>query len=357
MIFAIVKEENTIPDTTWMLRCFDLARRGIGYVSPNPPVGAVLVYQNRILAEGFHTRFGGPHAEVEAIKNVPDAERHLIPLSTLYVSLEPCCITGKTPPCTDLIIGEGIRDVRISTWDPNPAVSGSGLDRLREKGIQVTAGILESEGRELIRPFTTNIIMQRPHIILKWAQSRFGYVGTKGEQVWLSEPNTRVWSHGQRASADAILVGARTIETDNPSLTVRDFPGRSPHRVIYDPNGRLHERYMVFDDDGRSVFYFSKTSNSSLVNSAIHKYLLQPDEDDFQQILKVLFENHIGILLVEGGSYLLKKIIALDLWDEAWVIQTQHDLAQGIAAPDVMGRLITKEWVGKDRIVGIRRIG
>ncbi len=353
----MVSEEKTITDNIWMSRCFDLARRGIGHVSPNPPVGAALVYQNRILSEGFHAHYGGPHAEVEAVNNVPAAERHLIPLSTLYVSLEPCCITGKTPPCTDLIIREGIRDVRISTWDPNPAVSGTGLDRLREKGIKVTAGILESEGRELIRPFTTNIVMHRPYILLKWAQSRFGYAGTNGEQVWLSEPDTKVWSHGQRANVDAILVGARTIETDNPSLTVRDFPGRSPHRVIYDPSGRLDAHYHVFDDDGQSIFYFSKTTNPHLKGSNVNKYLLSPDEDDFQQILKVLFENRIGILLIEGGPTLQKKIIANDMWDEAWVIQTQHNLAKGIAAPDVMGRLITKLSVGSDRVVGIRRIG
>ena len=357
MIFAKGSEEKIIADTTWMSRCFDLARRGIGHVSPNPPVGAVLVYQNRILSEGFHARYGGPHAEVEAVKNAALEDRHLIPLSTLYVSLEPCCITGKTPPCTDLIIREGIRDVRISTWDPNPAVSGTGIDRLREKGIQVTVGILESEGRELIRPFTTNIVMHRPYILLKWAQSRFGYAGTNGEQVWLSESDTKVWSHSQRSGVDAILVGARTIETDNPSLTVRDFPGRSPHRVIYDPNGRLDAHYHVFDDDGQTIFYFSKTTNPHLTESNVNTYLLSPDEDDFQQILKVLFENRIGILLVEGGPTLQKKIIANDMWDEAWVIQTQHGLAKGIAAPDVMGRLITKEWVGKDRIVGIRRIG
>ncbi|MDZ4747967.1 MAG: bifunctional diaminohydroxyphosphoribosylaminopyrimidine deaminase/5-amino-6-(5-phosphoribosylamino)uracil reductase RibD [Saprospiraceae bacterium] len=352
-----MKSEDTIPDSTWMARCFNLARRGIGHVSPNPPVGAILVYQNRILSEGYHSFFGGPHAEVNAIQNVTAADRHLIPLSTLYVSLEPCCITGKTPPCTDLIIREGIKDVRISTWDPNPAVASTGLDLLREKDIKVTAGILETEGRELIRPFTTNIVMRRPHILLKWAQSRYGYAGIKGEQVWLSEPDTKVWSHSQRAAADAILVGARTVETDNPYLTVREFPGRSPHRVIYDPNGRLNDQYHVFVDDELTVFYFSKKINGAIDASHIKKYLLHDHADDFQQILKVLFENHIGILLVEGGPYLLKKIITQDLWDEAWVIQTQHILSQGITAPDVMGRLISKEWVGADRIVGIRRVG
>lgn len=338
-----------------MARCFDLARRGVGSVSPNPPVGAVLVYNDRILGEGYHTAFGAAHAEVEAVSSVPDELRHLIPLATLYVSLEPCCNTGKTPPCTDLIIREGIMDVRISTRDPNPSVAGSGLDRLSAKGVKITEGILEEEGKSLIRSFTTNILQHRPHIILKWAQSRFGYSGIKGEQVWLSDPVTKVWSHSQRAKVDAILVGARTVETDNPSLTVREYPGRSPHRVIFDPSGRLDNHYQVFNADGRNIYYFSNEENPEVQGDHILKNILTLDADPLGQILRILFQDQIGNLLVEGGPFLLKQFIKRNLWDEAWVIQTQHDLTQGIAAPDVLGWLIGKIESETDVVVGIRR--
>lgn len=342
-------------DETWMKRCFDLARRGLGHVSPNPPVGAVLVYQDRILGEGFHTQYGGPHAEVEAVRSVSPEDRQLIPLSTLYVSLEPCRITGKTPPCTELILREGITDVRISTKDPNPAMAGNSLEHLRSKGIKITEGILEGEGKELIRTFTTNILLKRPHVILKWAQSKAGYIGTKDEQVWLSQPPTSVWSHKQRSEVDAIMVGARTVETDNPALTTREYNGRSPHRVIYDPNGRLQNHYYVFNDDGCKVFYFSSIDNQNIEGGHIHKTILVPDLEHTHQILDVLFNNQIGILLVEGGANVHNMFIQSNLWDEAWVIKTQHPLDKGIAAPNVRGRLMGKVMIDSDTIIGIKR--
>src|SRR5688500_16940304 len=179
-------EMTTNMDEIWMKRCFDLAARGIGYVSPNPPVGAVLVSQNKIVSEGFHTHYGGPHAVVALFQNIDPPDRHLIPKSTLYVSLEPCCIYSNTPPCTDLLIKEGITDVRISTLDPNPKIAGRGVELLRSKKISVIAGILEKEGRELIRAFTKNILFEKPYVILKWAQSKAGYIGKKDERVLIS---------------------------------------------------------------------------------------------------------------------------------------------------------------------------
>ena len=343
-------------DYKWMSRCFDLARRGIGYVSPNPPVGAVLVHEDRILSEGYHTRFGAAHAEVEAVRSVRDADRHLIPHATLYVSLEPCCVTGKTPPCTNLILSEGIRDVRISTLDPNPDMAGKGVAILRNAGINVTVGILENEGKELIRTFTVNIREKRPYVILKWAQSKFGITGIEGQQVWLSDPLTRVWSHGQRAKVDAILVGARTVATDNPSLTVRDFPGRSPHRVIYDPNGRLDMRYKVFADDGCKIFYFSMHPTDHIAGNHIEKNILTSVDHAIGEIMSILFAKGIGILLVEGGPYLHNLFISAGLWDEAWVIRTQHPLDKGIVAPNIKGIRIEEFDSGQDVVVGITRL-
>ena len=345
--------EMSNADEIWMKRCFDLARRGQGFVSPNPPVGAVLVYDGGLLSEGYHKQFGGLHAEVEAIRNVPDVLRHLIPYSTLYVSLEPCCITGKTPPCTDLIVREHIKDVRISTLDPNPQVAGQGLSYLEQMGIHTRSGILEDEGKLWIRAFRTNMLQQRPHILLKWAQSLFGYAGMEGKQVWLSDPLTRTWSHQQRAFSDAILVGARTVETDDPALTVRDYPGRSPKRVVYDPNGRLSMGFKVFADDV-DVFYFSKVSNPKISGSHIHLMHL-PEQEEWSFILRELYRNQLGILLVEGGPYVHKTLIKAGLWDEAWVIQSSASLAEGIQAPNVTGRKIETFKSGEDRVVGIRK--
>ena len=346
---------STTPDHIWIQRCFDLARRGIGFVSPNPPVGAVLVHEGQLLSEGYHTHFGGPHAEVMAVSNVPADKRHLIPQSTLYVSLEPCCITGKTPPCTDLIIREGIMDVRISTRDPNPAVAGNGLEKLKANGIRISEGILEDEGKELIRPFTTNILQKRPHISLKWAQSKWGFTGTAGKQVWLSETLTKTWTHQQRAQVDAILVGARTVETDDPLLTTRDFPGRSPHRVVLDPNGRLEMHYQVFNDDGNKVFYFSNKANPLITGAHIIQHIYPATEDFLIEILQFLLSHHIGHLLIEGGAYSQKQFIKMNLWDDAWVIRTNHELNDGIVAPNVRGKLLGSFSVGKDTVVGIER--
>lgn len=337
-----------------MSRCFTLGRRGLGRVSPNPPVGAVLVHEGRILSEGYHSHYGGPHAEVEAIRNVAKEEKHLIPASTLYVSLEPCCITGKTPPCTSLIISESIKDVRVSTKDPNPEMAGKGLDILRMAGITVTENILAEEGKYLIRSFTTNILLHRPHILLKWAQSHHGYAGKSGEQIWLSDPLTKTWSHGQRAIVDAIMVGARTVETDNPSLTTRHYPGKSAHRVVYDPNGRLAQHYKVFNDDGQNVYYFSAVANEHISGAHIHKTVLDTTADDLRQIINHLHHFKIGILLVEGGAYLQKKFIQQNLWDEAWVIRSKHPLNEGIRAPEVKGHLIAKEKIESDMLLGIQ---
>ncbi len=340
-------------DNLWISRCFDLAKRGIGAVSPNPPVGAVLVYEGRILAEGYHHHFGGPHAEVVAIDNVAQKDRHRIADSILYVSLEPCCIERKTPACTDLIIREGIKDVRISAIDPNPSVAGKGLERLRSKGVNVIEGILKKEGDELIRPFTTNVLLQRPHIVLKWAQSNYGYSGIAEQQIWLSEPTTKTWTHRQRAMVDAIMVGARTVVTDNPALTTRHFPGRSPQRIIFDPNGKLTEGFKVFHKDGCHVHYYSLSPNQQITGTHIRQIVLKDLENALHQIMDDLFTHQIGLVLIEGGPYLHKRFIKQNLWDEAWVIRTNHPLNHGLSAPNVYGELIKKEKAGNDTILGI----
>jgi len=343
-----------LTDQQWITRCFDLARRGFGRVSPNPPVGAVLVHNNRILGEGYHAFFGGPHAEVEALKDVNDAERHLIPESVLYVSLEPCRVFGKTPPCTELILKEGIKDVRISTLDPNPKMAGQSVDLLRSQGIAVTTAILEEEGKELIKAFAKNIIHHQPYIILKWAQSKDLYIGKKENRVLISHPHTLLFSHSLRSSADGIMVGARTVMIDNPLLTTRNAPGKSPHRVIYDPGCRLNMDFRVFANDDCHIFYFSASQNEQITGNHISKFLLDDAASHANQILDILFANQIGILLVEGGSYLLSLFIKENLWDEAWIIKSENPLNEGISAPVLKGKLIHQMTSATDTIVGVQ---
>jgi diaminohydroxyphosphoribosylaminopyrimidine deaminase/5-amino-6-(5-phosphoribosylamino)uracil reductase len=341
-------------DETWIKRTFDLAKQGIGHVSPNPPVGAVLVHDNRIIGEGFHQKYGGDHAEVEAIRSVNTHDRKLIQHASLYVSLEPCCITAKTPPCTDLIIREGIRDVRISTIDPNPKIAGKGIALLESKGIKVTHGILKEEGEHLIRAFAVNILYKRPYIILKWAQSKEGYIGETEKRVMLSHPYSSIWSHGQRGSVDAVIAGARTIRIDNPFLTTRHSTGKSPARVIYDPNASLDESYHVFRNDGVEIFYFSQKENTAIQKDHIRKYVLVPGQDDVQRMCEILFEEKKGIILVEGGAHLMGRFIEMNRWDEAWVIQTPHPLASGVKAPNVTGHLMERMDAHDDVIIGIK---
>lgn len=340
-------------DEQWIQHCFDLAVRGLGYVSPNPPVGAVLVHDNQIIGEGFHSGYGNAHAEVEAFNSVKPEHRHLIPASTLYVSLEPCCIQNKTPPCSDRIIAEGIKDLRISIPDPNPSVAGKGIEILKLHGVKVTSGILQEKGEELIRTFRTNILFQRPHVILKWAQSRYGYIGETEKRIHISDPLTNIWSHQLRSIVDAIMVGARTVRIDHPRLTARDSSGRSPHRVIYDPSGTLSLEYAVFMTDECKVFYFSLIDNPKIEGANIFKFTLQNDRSHAQQILAQLFAHKIGSLLVEGGSYVLDQFIQDDLWDETWVIRSAHSLNSGVKAPVVDGKLIRSFEIATDTIVGI----
>ena len=353
LIFAFAMELSQKTDQQWISRCFDLAKRGIGYVSPNPPVGAVLVHNDGIIGEGFHPVFGGPHAEVEAFGSVPENKRHLLPESILYVSLEPCCIYAKTPPCTDLIIREGVRKVRISALDPNPKIAGRGIDILRQHGIEATTGILEEKGRDLIRMFRTNILFERPHVILKWAQSANGYIGQKDERIMLSHPYTNTWSHGMRSAVDAIMVGARTVMTDDPKLTTRDAPGRSPHRAVYDPNGFLKRNYQVFEENGTRVFYFSVAENPGLNGEHIMQFKLNDSSSHIDQMLVYLYAQQIGSLMVEGGAHLLNLFIKEHKWNEGWVIRTKHALDNGIQAPNITGQLIQQIESATDMITGI----
>lgn len=338
-------------DEKWIGRCVDLARLGMGSVSPNPPVGAVLVYNNEIIGEGYHTGFGKAHAEVEAIKSVPEIFKGRILLSTLYVSLEPCCVHGKTPPCTDLIIQSGIPRVVIGSPDPNPLVSGNGVKILKQSGVEVISGVLEEECRNLLTAFRVNILEQRPYIILKWAQSRDLYYTLTGKRTQLSSSRALPFTHKLRAQADAIMCGARTICIDDPLLNTRYYPGKSPVPVIIDITNQLTGKEKIFKAP-RVVYFSGKACEFKKVT--VEPFIVPDQSDPIPFILRQLFTLDFGIVLVEGGAYLQNLVIQTQ-WDEAWVIKTNHILKEGVVAPSVMGRLIEKIDTGDEEIIGIRR--
>ena len=240
-----------------MLRCFEIALLGIGHTSPNPMVGACLVYENRIIGEGYHEKHGGPHAEVNAINSVLEEDRHLIPQSTLYVSLEPCCVYGRTPPCTNLILANKIPKVVVSTLDLSPEVAGNGIKILREHGVDVTTGILEDMGKVIAASRHAIVTLDRPYIILKYAQSANGKIGHPDKQVWFTNSISKILVHKWRSESDGILVGANTVAIDNPALTTREYFGKSPIRVILDKKGNLPSESEVFNDAASTIHVVS----------------------------------------------------------------------------------------------------
>ena len=235
-------------DEKYISRCIQLAKNGLCNTPPNPMVGAVIVYQDRIIGEGYHIRCGEGHAEVNAIASVKDES--LLRQSTLYVSLEPCSHYGKTPPCADLIIRKGIPRVVVGCVDPFSMVSGRGIQKLRDAGVDVTVGVLEQACKDLIKRFVTFNLKQRPYITLKWAQSADGFIDVlrqEGTPVKLSSPITSMYVHKLRAEHQAILVGRKTALLDNPSLTVRDWYGKNPLRMVIDRELSLSSSLRLFD--------------------------------------------------------------------------------------------------------------
>lgn len=313
-----------------MLRCLEIASGGLGSVSPNPMVGAVLVNDGKIISEGWHMKFGGPHAEVNALKGV---SREVLEGSTLFVSLEPCSHYGKTPPCSDLIISNGIKMVVVAMKDPNPVVSGRGIAKMQENEIEVKVGVLEEEARELNRRFLTNIENTRPYVILKWAESADGYVGVKGERVQLTGKESMMINHKWRTEEDAILVGAGTIITDNPKLTVRLWNGRNPVRVAATEGAKIDKTSNIFNDAAKTLIIDS----------------IYPEE-----ILKSLFDEGIGSVIIEGGPYTHNKFLKAGLWDEIRVLKTKNYLKSGIAAATPEGTFVCRENLGEDEVLYYR---
>ncbi|MFB9844725.1 bifunctional diaminohydroxyphosphoribosylaminopyrimidine deaminase/5-amino-6-(5-phosphoribosylamino)uracil reductase RibD [Mucilaginibacter ginsenosidivorans] len=337
---------------TYMQRCLELAALGIGSVSPNPMVGAVIVHEEKIIGEGYHRQYGQAHAEVNAVNSVLskyDNAEELLRSSTIYVSLEPCAHYGKTPPCADLIIKQRIPKVIVGCRDPFDQVDGKGIEKLQQAGIEVITGVLEAECNWLNRRFFTRVQQKRPYIVLKWAQTTDGFFAPADKsQFWITGEESQRLVHQWRSEEDAILVGKNTAAIDNPQLNTRLWPGKSPKRVVIDRRLELDASLNIYDQSVETlVFNEVKTDIDGKI-----KYIALEDFERFvpQYILFQLYLQDIQSVIIEGGAHTLNSFIGAGLWDEARVFTGKTVLRKGIKAPSVTGEGAEESLIGNDRL-------
>ena len=318
----------------FMHRCLELAKQGIAYVAPNPMVGAVLVHNGKIIGEGYHQKYGGPHAEVNCINSVSEQDKDKISSSVLYVSLEPCSHFGKTPPCTDLIITNKIPEVVIGCRDPFKEVDGKGIEKLKAAGVKVIVGILEKECQQLNKRFFTFNTKHRPYIILKWAETGDGKIATNGTgRLLISNEQTNRLVHKWRSEEASILVGTNTALLDDPELTTRNWPGPSPIRSVVDMDLKLPSSLKIFNDKQRTVI-FNKIKHEE-IDHLIY-YQVTEDVSLVHQIVNALYQMKIQSVIVEGGARLLQSFIDEEMWDEARIIRNEELIINnGLAAPEL----------------------
>ncbi len=324
---------------------------GAGYTAPNPMVGAVLVYKDRIIGEGFHQQYGGPHAEVNCINSVAEVDLPLIAKSVLYVSLEPCAHFGKTPPCTDLIIEKKIPTVVIACRDSYEQVNGRGIEKLQTAGINVIAGILEKEALELNKRFFTFHKYHRPYIILKWAQSSDSMIANADHsRVFISNEYTNRLVHKWRSEEAAIVVGTNTALQDDPALTARLWPGNDPIRLVIDRELKLPSTLQLLDGKAKTiVFNALKNGEQGMLSYC----KLDQGVNMLPQLLGVLYQRQLMSVIVEGGAKLLQSFIDEGLWDEARVIcNGQLIIGDGIDTPVLtQANLLREETLLTDKII------
>ncbi len=339
-------------DELYMNRCLELAAKGLGKVAPNPMVGAVLVHEDLIIGEGYHQQYGGPHAEVNCFDSVAEKDRKLIPQATLYVSLEPCSHQGKTPPCADRIIKEQVRRVVVGSGDPNPLVAGNGIKKLKAAGIDVTEDVLKEKCDELNRRFNTYHKEHRPYIILKYAESRDGFVAPESNtQAWLSNELSKQLVHKWRSEEPAILIGYNTALADNPQLNVREWTGTNPIRIVLDRDATLPKNLHLFNGQSRTLVFTQNTAVNFPDSEAIE---IDYSRDLVPQILHVLFVQQIQSVIIEGGAATLQLYIDAGLWDEARTISTGKVLGNGKKVQFSKSTL-TESFHLKEDIVSIYR--
>ena len=329
----------------FMKRCIELANKAMGCSSPNPMVGSVIVYNNKIIGEGYHEKYGSHHAEVNAINSVKD--KSLLLKSTLYVNLEPCAHFGKTPPCSDLIIQNKIPEVVIGCVDTFSEVSGKGIERMRSVGIDVKVGVLENESRELNKRFFTFHEKKRPYIILKWAESKDRFIAPKDQTkpFWMTSSESKKLAHKWRAEEDAILVGRITAEKDNPSLTVREVEGINPIRIVIDKDLKLSADFNLFNIDAKTIVFNQLKSEENNSNN----YIKINFNNLTKNILKELHKQNIQSIIIEGGTITLQSFIDKKLWDEARIFTTKKTLTEGVKPPTIEEEIISEDETGGDR--------
>lgn len=344
-------------DIQWMQRALQLAEYGRGNVSPNPMVGCVIVHNNQIIGEGWHRKYGGPHAEVWAVQ---DVERRgnsaLLVDSTVYVTLEPCSHTGKTPPCADLLVRKNVKRVVVCNADPNPLVSGTGIRKLTDAGIAVEQGILEGKGLELNKRFFLAFNKNRPYVLLKWAETADGFLGHQdGSPAAVSGTYSNMRVHQWRSEEDAILVGYKTALMDNPKLNVRNWEGQNPVRIVLDRHKKLPASLHIFDKTQHTIVFNYELNTEADVypqrydaDADVTYIKLSPGENEIGQILAELFECKIYSVLVEGGAAVLHSFLESGLWDEIRRCQSNRTLGEGVSAPAPLGILTGSEKVQDD---------
>ncbi len=325
-----------------MYRCLQLAQLGCGHVAPNPMVGAVLVYNHRIIGEGYHAQYGKAHAEVNCINSVAEIDKVLIEKSTLYVSLEPCVHFGKTPPCTNLILQHKIPKVVIGCSDSFASVNGKGIQQLKDNGVQVVYGVLENECRELNNRFFTFHTKQRPYITLKWAQSKNGKIaGKSNERIFISNDITNRLVHKWRTQEAAIMVATNTALNDNPLLTARLWEGKNPARILLDETLKVPITNSIFNADAKTIV-FNAIKTAEEKNIQYHKL----NNFNLSVVLNALYILNIQSVLVEGGGKLLQSFIDSNLWDEIRVIEnTEVSIEDGLQAPIIKNAYLTKKEI------------
>lgn len=354
-VFYICPGFMETTDQQWMQRAFDLAQMGAFYVSPNPMVGAVIVHNGRVIGEGYHARYGGPHAEVNAVASVADPS--LLPEATLYCTLEPCFHHGKTPPCVELVLQHRFRRVVVGAVDINPLVAGKSIEKMRSEGITVDMCPLDGQFARQNPAFMhwMNTGGTQPYIILKWAQSADGYLARTGERTAISGPVVRRLVHRWRSTCDAIMVGTQTALTDNPQLDSRHFPGKNPLRVAIDTDGKMPLTHALLDDSV-PTWILGKNRLGAFRQTT---FIALRAENLLNDLAALLARDKKAILLVEGGAKLLQSCIDQGFYHEIRVIENQRELGDGVAAPrlpkglhrskmEVYGEDVVRYYVGAD---------
>jgi diaminohydroxyphosphoribosylaminopyrimidine deaminase/5-amino-6-(5-phosphoribosylamino)uracil reductase len=338
---------NLSKQELYMQRCLELASLGLGAVAPNPMVGCVIVKEGEIISEGYHQQFGGLHAEANAMRLLTDEELNG---ATMYVSLEPCCHHGKTPPCADLIIDKKIKEVIIGSLDTNPLVSGQGVEKLKNAGVQVVTGVLEKQCRELNKRFYTFHEKKRPYIILKWAKTQDDFISRwplpeNKEDNWITSSESKKKVHQWRSEEQAILIGYNTLVNDNPALTTRLVMGKNPIRMVLCRDIPYLQDYKMFNNESKTILFNTvKDDNFHSVT-----FVKVDWKQKIEQVMEYCHSHGISSLIIEGGTNTIYQFLNANLWDEARIfINPDLKFTHGILAPEFDLSGIEAETSGTD---------